>query len=324
LNRHGLVSQTGAKTKIMLDFIAIPLGHILKFIYDTIAFENYGAAIILFTVAVKSLLLPLAVKQYHSAARMGELRPRLQEIQKKYQDEPEKMNREVMEFYRENKLSPAGGCLPLLLQMPILFSLYYVISQPLKYMTGKSAAAISQLYQMIPQGPDRISNMQDLSILSYFSSHAEALKQTGGLLKQEDLLNMNFFGINLGAIPAHVFTTPFNAFIQIHNLPLLAIPVLSALTAYLSMKYSMKASPQPSQEEGNQMQSLMQKNMALTSPVMSGVIAFTVPAGLGLYWIAGNIFQMIQQLFLDRFVIKQPQNSKAKRLSVEEGKNSIE
>ena len=285
----------------MFDFIAVPMGYILKFIYDTIAFENYGAAITLFTVAVKSLLLPLTIKQYQSTSRIAELQPQMQKIQKEHKDDSEKMNRELMKLYQENKVSPAGGCLPLLIQLPILFSLYYVISQPLKYMAGKSGATIGRLYQMIPEGPDRIAGMQDLSILSYFSNHAEALKNTGGLLKSEDLLNMDFWGINLGAIPAHV-TDLFSPSLLLHNWPLLSIPVLSALSAYVSMKCSMRTAPQTSDD---QVQSLMQKNMALASPIMSGAIAFTVPAGLGLYWIVGNLFQILQQLFMNRFVIKQ-------------------
>lgn len=307
----------------MFDFIAIPLGYILKYIYDTVAFENYGAAIILFTVAVKSLLLPLTIKQYRSTSRIGELQPQMQEIQKKYQNDPEKMNRELTRLYQENKVNPAGGCLPLLIQIPILFSLYYVISQPLKYMAGKSAAAIGQLYQMIPEGPDRISNMRDLSIISYFSNHTEALKNAGGLLKKEDLLNMNFLGINLGAIPTHSFTNLLQSPALLHNWALLAVPVLSALTAYLAMKCSTQASPQSSQAGDDRVQAL-QKNMALTSPLISGVIAFTVPAGLGLYWIVGNLFQIVQQLFMNRFVIKKTGDPKAENPPMEEGTSSAE
>ena len=308
----------------MFDFVAVPMGYVLKFIYNTIAFQNYGMAIILFTVTVKALLLPLTIKQYRSTARIDALQPQMRKIQKKYKGDPEKLNQEVVKLYQENKISPTGGCLPLLIQMPILFALYYVISQPLKYMAGKSAAVIGQLYQMVPEGPDRISNMKDLSILSYFSNHAEALKNAGDLLKGEDLLNMNFMGVNLGAIPTHVFANPLSSPVLLHNWALLALPVLSALSAYLAMKCSMQPSPQPHQENDEGIQSLMQKNMALTSPIISGVIAFTVPAGLGLYWIVGNLFQIIQQLFMNRFVIKKPRDSEAPCPPMEEGTNPVE
>jgi len=291
----------------MFDVIAIPMGAILKFIYDNLAFKNYGIAIILFTVGIKSLLLPLTIKQYQSTSKMSELQPQMQKIQEKYKSDKEKLNEETIKLYQENKVNPAGGCLPLLIQMPILFSLYYVISQPLKYMAGKSADVIGQLYEMIPQGADKIANMKDLSIITYFSNHMDQLKGVSHLIKPEDLLNMDFLGINLGAVPTWNLSNYINAEASIQTFLLLLIPVLSALTAYISVKYSMKDAPKTNE---SQIQSSMQKNMVLLSPVMSGVIAFTLPAGLGLYWITGNIYQIVQQMFINRFVIKRQINGK--------------
>jgi YidC/Oxa1 family membrane protein insertase len=291
----------------MLDFIAIPLGATLKFIYDNIAFQNYGIAIILFTAGIKTLLLPLTIKQVQSTSKMGELQPQMQEIQKKYKDDKEKQSAELMKLYQESKVNPAGGCLPLLIQMPILFSLYYVISQPLKYMDGKSAEIITQLYALIPQGAEKIANMKDLSVITYFNSHSEQLAAVSNLLKPEDLLNMNFWGINLGAVPAWNPGSYISPDTNIHSFLLLLIPVLSALTSYISVKYSMKDTPKANVD---QMQASMQNNMALISPIMSGVIAFTVPAGLGLYWIAGNVYQIVQQMFINRFVLKKRADGK--------------
>ena len=299
----------------MFDIIAGPMGAVLKFIYDHIAFQNYGIAIILFTVGIKSLMLPLTIKQVQSTSKMGVLQPQMQEIQKKYKDDKEKQSAELMKLYQENKVSPAGGCLPLLIQMPVLFSLYYVISQPLKYMAGISAEAIGQLYEMVPQGADKLANMKDLSIITYFSSHTDLLEKVAHLLKPADLFNMDFLGINLGAIPAWNPSVYMNPGVGIHTFLLLLIPVLSALTSYISAKYSMQATPQTS---GDQMQSSMQKNMLLMSPVMSGFISFTVPAGLGLYWIIGNVYQIAQQMFMNRFVIKKPPNSSAANKAVKE------
>ena len=140
----------------MFDFIAIPMGTILKFIYDNIAFQNYGIAIILFTVGIKSLLLPLTIKQVKSTSKIEKLQPQIQEIQNKYKDDKEKQSAELIKIYQENGIKPTAGCLPLLLQMPILFSLYYVISQPLKYMAGKSPEIITQLYDLIPQASKKL------------------------------------------------------------------------------------------------------------------------------------------------------------------------
>lgn len=79
-------------------------------------------------------MLPLAIKQVQSTSKMGDLQQQMQEIQEKYKDDKEKQSSELMKLYQENVVNPAGGCLPILIQMLILFSLYYVISQPLKYM----------------------------------------------------------------------------------------------------------------------------------------------------------------------------------------------
>ncbi|PHJ38589.1 preprotein translocase subunit YidC [Desulforamulus profundi] len=297
----------------MLDFIAIPMGAILKYIYDNIAFQNYGIAIILFTVGIKSLMLPLTIKQVQSTSKIGELQPQMQEIQKKYKDDKEKQSTELMKLYQENKVNPTGGCLPLLIQIPILFSLYYVISQPLKYMAGKSPEIIARLYELIPQGAEKIENMKDLSIIAYFSDHSEQLQAVSHLLKPEDLLNMNFLGINLGAVPAWNTGNYINSGTSIHSYLLLLIPLLSALTSYISVKYSMKDAPKTNEA---QMQTSIQNNMALVSTVMSGVIAFTVPAGLGLYWIAGNVYQIAQQMFINRFVMKKHTDGRKKKSKI--------
>ncbi|MFC0904672.1 YidC/Oxa1 family membrane protein insertase [Clostridium sp. MT-14] len=134
----------------MFDFIAYPIGHFLRFIYEVLSFKNYGIAIILLTVIIRTLLLPLYIKQYRSTSKMGEIQPKMKKLQEKYKNDNEKLNQHMMELYRENNINPAGGCLPLLLQIPILFSLYYVISQPLRYMFGMNSSIIDKLFNTIP------------------------------------------------------------------------------------------------------------------------------------------------------------------------------
>jgi YidC/Oxa1 family membrane protein insertase len=298
----------------MLDFISMPMGFVLKFIYDNLAFQNYGIAIVIFTVGVKTLLLPMTIKQVQSTSKLSSLQPQMQEIQKNYSDDKEKQSAEMIKLYQENKVNPVGGCLPLLIQMPILFSLYYVISQPLKYMAGKSPEIIAQLYSLIPSGAGNIENMKDLSIITYFNSHPEQLAKIFNPLKPEELLNMSFLGINLGAIPSWNPSNYFTSDADLHSCLLLLIPILSGLTSYISMKYSMKDTLKAN---GTEMQTSIQNNMALLSPIMSGVIAFTVPAGLGLYWIIGNIYQLLQQVFLDIFVLKKFSKNNCDKLNTE-------
>ncbi|WP_425514021.1 membrane protein insertase YidC [Clostridium frigoris] len=115
-----------------LNFLTVPL---TKFFYivnggiHTIIPNNdlsYGLAIIIFTIIVRLILLPLSVKQLRSTAKMGAIQPEMKKVQAKYKSDPQKAQQEVMKLYKENGVNPMGGCLPMLVQMPILFSLYYV------------------------------------------------------------------------------------------------------------------------------------------------------------------------------------------------------
>lgn len=115
----------------MLDFIASPLGTLLRMIFNFIG--DYGYSIIIFTILTKLILLPINIKQTESTKRMNEINPLMKEIQEKYKNDKEKMNQKLMELYKEKNYNPASGCLPALIQMPILFSLYYVIQNPVKY-----------------------------------------------------------------------------------------------------------------------------------------------------------------------------------------------
>lgn len=115
------------------------LGNILRVMYDIV--QNYGIAIILFTIFVKLLLLPLTIKQTKSTKAMQDIQPKLQEIQTKYKDKPEKQQQEIMKLYKEADINPMAGCLPLFIQMPILIGLFSVLREPWNYGIFESQAA---------------------------------------------------------------------------------------------------------------------------------------------------------------------------------------
>lgn len=113
-----------------LSFIIDPLRSLLEGIHNNLG-VSWAVSIIILTIIVRMILIPLTVKQYTSMRAMQKLQPKIKELQAKYKDDKQKLNEEMMKFYRENKVNPFGSCLPLLLQMPIFFSLYYMIrSQP--------------------------------------------------------------------------------------------------------------------------------------------------------------------------------------------------
>lgn len=116
---------------VFMNYISFFLGYMLKNIY--IFFNNYGCAIIILTILLKTLLLPVSVKQMKSSYILSELNPKIKEIQEKYKNKPEEINKKISQIYKENHYNPLSGCLPLIIQMPILLALYWVFRDPVNY-----------------------------------------------------------------------------------------------------------------------------------------------------------------------------------------------
>lgn len=286
-----------------LDFIAQPLGQFLYLIYNTLGLHNYGLAIIIFTLLIKLILLPLTIKQYRSTAKMQEIQPQIQEIQKRYKNDKEKLNQELMKVYQENKVNPAGGCLPLLIQMPILISLYWVITQPLKFMLNKTPDQIKQLIDYVSTkiSAAQMGYSREIGVINYFNQHRDELLNIGNLLKPEELINLNFLGLNLGRIASYRPENLFGPEAGIY-LPLLLLPIIGVITTYISTKLSM---PQTGHgKDQTTVAASMSNSMMYVGPIMTLIFSFQLPAGVVLYWIAGYVFQIFQQLYLNKYVIK--------------------
>ena len=289
----------------LFEFIARPLGFILNVIYNTVAFHNYGLAIIIFTLLIRILLLPLSIKQYRSTAKMQEIQPQIQDIQRKYKNNKEKMNQEIINLYQENDINPGGACLPMLVQMPILISLYWVIQSPLRYMFGKTDTVIRQLFDAIPaDAVEKLVRLPDISIINYFTNHSDQLSNVAGLLSREELIDLNFLKIfNLGLVPTASFEKLFGP-LSYQYLPLLFIPILAALATFLSIRYS---TPRTGQNNSSGPSDSVTKSVQSTMyimPAITGFVAFSVPAGLGLYWIISSLLQVLQQMYMNKFIIK--------------------
>ncbi|AEV70649.1 YidC/Oxa1 family membrane protein insertase [Acetivibrio clariflavus] len=273
----------------MFSFIPKFLGIILNFIYENLAFKNYGLAIILFTIFVKLLLLPLTIKQIKSTAKMQELQPIIQELQRKYKNDTNKLNEELMKLYTEHKYNPASGCLPLLVQIPILFSLIYVIGQPLTYMFGYSIEEIKTFIEAVPD---------EMKVPGFYAQL--------GAVNFHNILNMNFLGLDLGAIPS---LSPGKLFGEemLKYLPLLILPILSVTSTILSNKLMMMSTMRKNDDNKNDKSQdvamAMNRNMAIIAPLMTLWVSFQFPAGLGLYWFTSNVFQIFQQLYINKYIV---------------------
>lgn len=277
------------------DIINIPFGYVLRFC-NKIVGNHYVFALLLFAVIIEIVLLPFGIKQQKNSIKQARLRPKEMAIRKKYagrDDNPtkQKMSMEIQELYQKEGYNPMGGCLPLLIQFPIIIALYNIVMNPLKYICRLETATIDQIKTIVSSftGTNydtsrNISLLGDMTKMSYsdFSS-VEGFSEEAF----NNLPNLNMFGgaIDLGANPS---ITQFNW--------LLLIPILTFAAYFFSMKMTRKLSYQPQIDD--KAMGCSNKMMDLMMPLFSVYIAFMVPAAIGVYWIFKSLLGVVKQLVL--------------------------
>jgi len=311
--------------------ITRPLGFIMKVIYDLV--QNYGLAIILFTVVIKLVLLPLNIRSQKAMRKQQKIQPILAEIQKKYANDQEKLQREMMKLYKENDVSMTGGCLPMIIQMPILFGLYQIIRWPLNYLIGvdwASADAINKVLdiqaKMVEKFPAAIGTLKDSTMEQLANtSQIQLSSWCETLFGKSDpwVVNFNFLGLNLAEIPQNGLNYLMRGdFSNIGVILLLLIPILAMFFTWLSTKVTQiqSGTNNTNQDAGNSA-AQMSKSMNIMMPIMTGFFTLTLPSGMGIYWIISSVVQILQQLLLnayfnkkgDEVVVKIPENNRKNR-----------
>lgn len=304
--------------------VAKLLGYILSGIFkflDLFGIENIGLCIILFTFLVKLVMFPLTLKQQKFSKLSSIMQPELQAIQNKYKDKKDnesmlKMQEETKEVYAKYGTSMSAGCVQLLIQMPILFALYRVVYNIPAYVptvkalftnilgNGTTGIMSDPNFQTIMaenfNATSELTLNTSIDLLKGFSTTewaklAELFPNMADTIIEsaENYTRMNnFFGINLGVAPGFVLSIA------------LVIPILSALTQWISVKLSMAQNPSSAvNDEENPMASSMNM-MNNFMPIMSAFFCITLPAGLGVYWIASAVFQILQQLGINYYFKK--------------------
>lgn len=234
----------------MVHFAIVGLGPISQFFANVLKLfnswtGNFTLSVILLTIAFRIVVLPLSIKQTKSMMAMQKLQPQLKEIQKKYKEDREKQGQEMMKLYKENKVSPLGGCLPLLIQLPILFALFDVLHNTTKYIQWTTSYSFLGIKNVIATG----STMWKGGTIKYF----DAVKKM----------------VDTDAYSGHEYWQ------------VILLIVLTIVTGYISAKM-MTTDPRQS------------KMMALM-PVVFGVFAWILPAGVTIYIITTNVLTMLQQ-----------------------------
>lgn len=292
----------------MTQIISIPFGWVMNFCYMIV--KNYGVALILFTLITKILLYPLSVKQHKSSARMASLGPKINAIKKKYGNNREKIAEETNALYANERINPASGCLPLLIQMPILFGLYGVIYAPLTHILRLSKDSINAAKEIMTSSGmvSNISNFNsrpELFIIQKIKENPGAFSSLGDdVVHKVQNFNNTFLGIDLGVTPSFAWNI------------LLLIPIISFASNILLTIYTQYKSKQmnPSQQQ----MGMGMNAVIFTMPVISAIFAFQFPAGVGLYWIFSTLFSLLQTMIL--YKVYSPEKIAA--LAEKEKKNS--
>ncbi len=280
----------------MFDWLYAGLGYVIRFCYNI--FNNYGVALLFFALILKVVLFPFGIKQQKNMVKQAKLRPREMAIRKKYAGRndaatKQKIQQEIMALYQEEKFNPMGGCLPMLIQLPVLFALYNVIRNPLTYICNFSTKTINGIKDFFPElykvvdGTKEYVRIEEINLIGKMKE--AGLENFEGIsgFNAEGIPNFKFFGLDLSKIPSEFFW------------PLIIIPVLTFVFTFASSKLTRKLSYQaPSAEDAANSKSL--KIMEFSMPLLSTFLAYTMPAALGVYWIYNNIFTVVQQYVLTK------------------------
>ena len=322
----------------LLAFLAKLFGYLLNFIYVHV--NNYGLAIILFTVAVQIILLPFFIKQQKTLIKNSRIQGKLAELREKYKNDQVRLGQETMDLYKREKMSPFSGCLGSILQIIIFISIFYLVRQPLTYMEKRS--------------PEEINSYREKYEISENSAYKEIdiIREANNRGDNEININMMFLGVDLSNIPSRNWT----------NWTVYIIPGLYVVSSIISMKITQaqsglnkkdkkknnssdvidvteeskelneeiknakidenikeipenneekslvrikKKKKKEEEEDEEDMTAAMSKQMSIMMPVMAVSIALVAPLGLALYWLVNNIIQTLQRVVLSKIYKKE-------------------
>ncbi len=291
----------------MFQFFANIFGYVLNFINNFVG--NYGLAIILFTVLIKIIMLPLSIKQQRTMKKSAKLQEKMKVLQFKYKNDPEKLNREMMDLYKKENMSPFSGCLSSIMQFILLISIFYMVRCPLTYMERIDKTQIDTYVQQLKEeGMSVNSAYSEIDIIREIDYLKVKFPEDETLNKIN--LNMNFCGLDLSKIPQQ----------NLGDWTVYIIPILYIISTFISMRITtsmqnkdkkndgvidITENKEEKEEEKNEMEDAMaqsNKMMSWMMPIMSVSISLVAPLGLALYWLVNNILMIGERLVLDKVI----------------------
>ncbi len=296
----------------MFDILLKPLGFILQqlsYLFN----GSFAASVFVFTVVINLLMIPLSIKSQKSSVAQMRIRPKLDALKKKYGDDRQKFAMAQQELMQEEGVSMSGGCLPLLIRMPIMLGIYYVILSPLKYLTNLSAETIAAAEAAFKNlNPSNAAYIQP-EIINAVTNNKISFEGVAEVKQAVSTIDFNFLGIDLTDKPV------FNIDIFNEFQPSWWIPILAFLAAMLTSVFSMLM------QKKNNPDAPSMGGLMLTMPLISLIIGFTVSCAAGFYWACSSLISGLIQLAVQYFygpntMIANEQKKELLKLHAEEQK----
>lgn len=275
---------------------------------------NFAVTIVVFTVLINVVMIPLSIKSQKSTVQQIKIRPKLDELKKKYGDDRQKMAMAQQQLYQDEKVSMSGGCLPMVIRLIFLMSVFYLITRPVSYLTGLDSATISSAVQGLKDAGlfAAKSYSDEISLVQFIRNAGEMAKVTDSgllatlnqILAEINPINFDLFGIDLTnrAVFNWNFAEATREWI---------IPIASGICALISGVISSSLQKAMNPDAPNMMA------MNLVMPIFSMVIAFNAPGGLGFYWACSSLISGLIQAGVQYFY------SPYKMIAVERAKNLL-
>ena len=280
----------------MFKYIARIFGYLLNHIYSSV--NNYGVAIIIFTILLKIVMLPISINQQKSLKKNAKMQEKVKEIEEKYKNDKTRQSQELMDLYKKENMNPFSGCLSTILQFVIILSIFYLVSSPLTYMKNVDPELLNNYETMIKEESGENLRYREIAIIRRMGKEDERVN-----------LNMNFLGLDLSDVPTQ------NA----SNIKDYIIPALYVLTSFVSMKLTnnLNKKPENKSEEKEIKENVeekalttkkddeiamdeMSKQMNIMMPFMTVSIALIAPLGLALYWFVSNLLMIFERLIISK------------------------
>ncbi len=269
----------------MISFFANIFGYLLNFIYNLV--QNYGFAMIIFSIIVKVILLPISISQQKTLKKTTKVQEEMKVLQVKYKNNPEELQREMFEVYKREKVNPFSGCLNAIIQILLVLSVFYLVRSPLTYMKKIDKNVIEQYETEINEKSENRNAYPEISIIREKAGEDENVN-----------INMEFLGLDLSSIPSTDFS----------DWKVYVIPALYVITSFISMKITTsmqdtnkKKSTQKEDGEEDEFDVMAQtnRNMTYMMPIIAISISFIAPLGLALYWLTNNVLMILERLILN-------------------------